>query len=257
MDYTKQRSSTDDSLLPSSTESAETTDTLLEKSTSPYREKTLPFWREHVKIVIVTGTAFFFLFAFSAILFESNRKLEKQLQSSLVYSPANEALKWTVVEWVHDDGAQGDYVGEPRPVLEKAWRDIFDSMFSHPSACWAVCLRRNNPTQVMNVRLSKQDLVAVGRLKDAVALPDGSGDVGIITYNWKQGSLKPKATATTHQCADWSRITQWSSSRSFNMTVPGYIVNPSLGPIIKEGQEEGLAVGIPEHDVDVDVDALS
>ncbi|KAG5288606.1 DUF3328 superfamily domain-containing protein [Histoplasma capsulatum var. duboisii H88] len=293
MDYTKQRSSTDDSLLPSSTESAETTDTLLEKSTSPYREKTLPFWREHVKIVIVTGTAFFFLFAFSAILFESNRKLEKQLQSSLVYSPANEALKWTVVEWVHDDGAQGDYVGEPRPVLEKAWRDIFD---------------------IMNVRLSKQDLVAVGRLKDAVALPDGSGyagtlnvfhelhciwwlykyvhkdhyfegatpheqaimklhshhclnylrksamchsDVGIITYNWKQGSLKPKATATTHQCADWSRITQWSSSRSFNMTVPGYIVNPSLGPIIKEGQEEGLAVGIPEHDVDVDVDALS
>ncbi|KKZ64330.1 hypothetical protein EMCG_09714 [[Emmonsia] crescens] len=296
MDFRKQRrASNDDLSFPSSTESAATTDTLLEKSLSPYREKNLPFWREHIKIVLVTGTAFLFLFAFSAIVFESNRKLEKQLQSSLIYSPANEALKWNVVEWEHDDGAQGDYVGEPRPVLEKAWRDIFD---------------------IMNVRLSEEDLMAVGRLEDAVALPDGSGyagtlnvfhelhciwwlykyvhkdhyfegatpqeqaimklhshhclnylrksamchsDVGVITYNWKQGSLKPKATATTHQCADWSHITQWSSSRSFNMTKPGYIVNPSLGPIFKEGEAEGLAVGIPEHEVDVDVnvDAIS
>ncbi|OAX82926.1 hypothetical protein ACJ72_02714 [Emergomyces africanus] len=292
MDFGKQRRSNDDSPLPASTESAEATDTLLEKSSS-YRDKKIPFWREHIKIVFVTGIAFLLLFAFSAIVFENYRILEKQFQSSLIYSPAKEALKWNVVEWEHDDGAQGDYVGEPRPVLEKAWRDIFD---------------------IMNVRLSEQDLKAVGRLEDAVALPDGSSyagtlnvfhelhciwwlykyvhkdhyfeganpheqaimklhshhclnylrksamchsDVGIITYNWKQGSLKPKATATIHQCADWSRITEWSSSRSFNMTKPGYIVNPRLGPIFTEGQEEGLPVGIPEHDVDVDVDSIS
>ncbi|ODH46887.1 hypothetical protein GX48_07030 [Paracoccidioides brasiliensis] len=293
MDLGKQRPTYDDS-LPSSSESAGTTDTLLEKSSALYRENKLPFWREHIKIVLVTGIAFLFLFAFSAIAFENNRKLEKKLQSSLIYSPANEALKWNVVEWKHDDGAQGDYVGEPRPALEKAWKDIFD---------------------IMNVRLSEDDLQAVGRLKNAVALPDGSGyagtlnvfhelhcvrwlykfvhkdhyfkgataheeaimelhshhclnylrksamchgDVGIITYNWKRGSLKPSATATTHQCADWSRITQWSSSRSINMTKPGYIVNPVLGPIFKEGEVEGLAVGIPEHDIggDVDVDAV-
>ncbi|EEH37762.2 hypothetical protein PAAG_00683 [Paracoccidioides lutzii Pb01] len=294
MDLGKQRPTYDDSSLPSSSESAGTTDTLLEKSSALYHEKKLPFWREHIKIVLVTGIAFLFLFAFSAIVFENNRKLEKKLQSSLIYSPANEALKWNVVEWKHDDGAQGDYVGEPRPALEKAWKDIFD---------------------IMNVRLSEDDLQAVGRLKNAVALPDGSGyagtlnvfhelhcvrwlhkfvhkdhyfkgataheeaimklhshhclnylrksamchgDVGIITYNWKRDSLKPSATATTHQCADWSRITQWSSSRSINMTKPGYIVNPVLGPVFKEGEVEGLAVGIPEHDIggDVDVDAV-
>lgn len=55
----------------------------------------------------------------------------------VMLAPANEALKWNVVEWEHDDGAQGDYVGEPRPVLEKAWRDIFDSAFSQSSARWA------------------------------------------------------------------------------------------------------------------------
>ncbi|EEQ88549.2 uncharacterized protein BDCG_03669 [Blastomyces dermatitidis ER-3] len=292
MECREQKHSNDDSSLPSSTESADTTDTLLEKPLARYHENTLPFWREHIKTVLATGTAFFFLAAFSAIVFENNIKLQRKLQSSLIYSPANEALKWNVVEWEHDDGAHGDYVGEPRPVLERAWRDIFD---------------------IMNVRLSKHDLVSVGRLEDAVELPDGSGfagtlnvfhelhciwwlykyvhkdhyfegatpheqaimklhshhclnylrktamchsDVGIITYNWKQGTLKPKATATTHQCADWNRITEWASSRSFNMTTPGYIVNPTLGPIFKEGEEQGLAVGMPEHDVDVDVDAI-
>ncbi|KAL2386486.1 hypothetical protein RJZ90_000623 [Blastomyces dermatitidis] len=102
MECREQKHSNDDSSLPSSTESADTTDTLLEKPLARYHENTLPFWREHIKTVLATA-------------------------------PANEALKWNVVEWEHDDGAHGDYVGEPRPVLERAWRDIFDSGFSRPS----------------------------------------------------------------------------------------------------------------------------
>ncbi|KAK2752395.1 hypothetical protein FQN55_007435 [Onygenales sp. PD_40] len=287
MDQKSQRS-IDETSLPSSMDSADTTDTLLEKPSPLYNTRKLPFWREHLILVLSTGLVFFFLFAFSAIVFENNRKLERKLQSSLIYSPANEALKWEVVEWEHDDGAQGDYVGEPRPVLEKAWKDIFD---------------------IMNVRISEDDLKAVDRLENAVRLPDEPnyvgtlnvfhelhciwwlykyvhmdhyftdatphqrgimklhshhclnylrksamchGDVGIITYNWMPDSRKPNATATTHQCADWEQITEWSSARAVNMTRPGYLVHPSLGPVFREGEKEELAVGIPPHDVDVD-----
>ncbi|KAK2800715.1 hypothetical protein FQN50_008025 [Emmonsiellopsis sp. PD_5] len=273
MDQKSQRS-IDETSLPSSMDSADTTDTLLEKPSGPYNTRKLPFWREHLILVLSTG-----------LLFQALADITHPSTA-----PANEALRWEVVEWEHDDGAQGDYVGEPRPVLEKTWKDIFN---------------------IMNVRISEDDLKAVDRLENAVRLPDEPsyvgtlnvfhelhciwwlykyvhmdhyfadatphqrgvmklhshhclnylrksamchGDVGIITYNWMPNSRKPNATATTHQCADWERITEWSSARAVNMTRPGYLVHPSLGPVFREGEKEELAVGIPPHDVEGDVD---
>ncbi|THC91029.1 hypothetical protein EYZ11_009511 [Aspergillus tanneri] len=207
-------------------------------------------------------------------------------------APANEVLEWHSVEWASADGesrdgAHGDYVGEPRPVLEKAWGDIFD---------------------VMNVRISEEDLRAVERLEGAVALPDGGyvgslnifhelhcvwwmykfvhadhyfegatrkqhaimkihahhclnilrqsamchGDVGLITYNWNPDVLKPDATATMHQCANWDRITEWARARAVNITKPGVLVHPNLGTVFKEGDKEELAVGMPPVEIDPD-----
>jgi hypothetical protein len=47
-----------------------------------------------------------------------------------IIAPANEAIEWKITEWAHVDDAEGKYVGEPTPALEKAWEDIFDGTSS-------------------------------------------------------------------------------------------------------------------------------
>ncbi|PNY23873.1 Uncharacterized protein TCAP_06185 [Tolypocladium capitatum] len=176
-----------------------------------------------------------------------------KLDRSDLYSPANEAVDWSVQEFNSGDGLHGDFVGEPRPALEKAWGDLLGPM---------------------NIRLSWQDVAAFGREKEAVALSDGSGyagtlnafhelhcideywpgidaeqkrknkshsnhcinalrkfamchgDVGLVIYSWQPGALKPGANGTAHTCVDWPRLHAWSRERSFDMFQPGLIVHP-------------------------------
>jgi len=55
------------------------------------------------------------------------------------------------------------------------------------------------------------------------------GDVGIVTYKWGQGSRKPYAAATSHQCIDFDALTDWTNNRTIDMFKPGFLVHPTLG----------------------------
>ncbi len=55
------------------------------------------------------------------------------------------------------------------------------------------------------------------------------GDVGMVTYNWDPQTVKPKASATAHQCIDWQRLADWTADRTVDMFKPGYLVHPTLG----------------------------
>ncbi|KUJ19760.1 uncharacterized protein LY89DRAFT_772311, partial [Mollisia scopiformis] len=74
-------------------------------------------------------------------------------------APANEVLRWDVHHFNLGDGLSSPYSGYPTPELDEAWDKLLGNM---------------------NIRLSLEDLEAVGRVEDAVELPDGSGYAGTL-----------------------------------------------------------------------------
>ena len=55
------------------------------------------------------------------------------------------------------------------------------------------------------------------------------GDVGIVTYQWKDGQQKPSASATAHKCINWERLVEWTDERTVDMFAPGAIIYPDIG----------------------------
>lgn len=55
------------------------------------------------------------------------------------------------------------------------------------------------------------------------------GDVGIITYQWKDFNSKPDANGTAHKCINWKRLVEWTAERTVDMFAPGIISHPRLG----------------------------
>jgi len=220
--------------------------------------------------------AIFLTYTILATLALDSRTKTVQQSRNLLYSPANEVLRWQLHQFHSGDGHEGPYSGYPRPELEEAWENLLGNM---------------------NVRLSLKDLKAFNREEDAVQLPDGSGyagtlniyheihcvkwmhtymyqehyypnlddaqreenrlhsehclnhlrksaichgDVGIVTYKWGQGSRKPYAAATSHQCIDFDALTDWTNNRTIDMFKPGFLVHPTLGPVYNEGEGKGL-----------------
>ncbi|KAK3309286.1 uncharacterized protein B0T15DRAFT_500971 [Chaetomium strumarium] len=74
-------------------------------------------------------------------------------------APANEAIDWSVQEFDSGNGLHGNFIGPPRPALEKAWAELL---------------------RPMNLRLGREDIVAYHREGNAVALSDGSGYAGSL-----------------------------------------------------------------------------
>lgn len=54
-------------------------------------------------------------------------------------------------------------------------------------------------------------------------------DVGIITYQWSPTRLVPIANSTTHQCANWKKLDDWTKKRTIDMMKPGWLIHPSKG----------------------------
>ncbi|KAI1078857.1 hypothetical protein F5B20DRAFT_546464 [Whalleya microplaca] len=194
-----------------------------------------------------------------------------KLNGRLLYSPANDALEWSVQEFNSGDGLTSDYSGPPRPELEKAWADLLGPM---------------------NIRLGQEDVEAFGREKTAVPLSDGSGyagslnvyhelhcvrwlykyvwhdeywpnadekvkkqnkshsehclnalrkfamchgDPGMIIYSFMDWTIKPGANGTAHQCVNWPKLSGWANERAIDIYEPGAIVHPKFGPVYGEG----------------------
>ncbi|KAI1384936.1 uncharacterized protein F4822DRAFT_416741 [Hypoxylon trugodes] len=242
-------------------------DTLLTQDTRKFKQRK-SFWRRHVRAIYV-HIVLFSLYCITVItLVAWNSSLRKEI----LFSPANEVLKWNTGPWPEGDGLTEPYVGYPRPELEKAWEGLLKNM---------------------NIRISKEDVRRFGREETAIPLPDGSGyigtlnvyheihcirwlhkhlyqeiywpqlddiqreknrvhsehclstlrkfaichgDVGLITYSWNPHHVKPTARATEHRCIDWDRFSNWTAERAVNMFEPGYLVHPSLGPAYPDGE---------------------
>lgn len=55
------------------------------------------------------------------------------------------------------------------------------------------------------------------------------GDIGLILYSWHPDFTAPVANATSHQCVDWDRLSDFTSDRSVDMMKPGWLRHPTRG----------------------------
>jgi len=243
-----------------------------ETSTNPRQQRV---WRRHVMAFCVHFIIFLIYSTIAVFALDSPCKVLYQ-NSNLLYSPANEVLRWKLQEFNSGDGTEGPYQGYPRPELEDAWNKLLGNM---------------------NIRLSLEDLKAFNRDEDAVQLPDGSGyigslnvyheihcvkwmhtyvyqeyyypnlddaqreenrlhsehcinqlrksamchgDVGMIPYSWGNNTRKPLAKSTAHQCIDWDSLADWTNERAIDMFKPGLLVHPTMGPVYSEGDVRDL-----------------
>ncbi|PMB69877.1 hypothetical protein BM221_004524 [Beauveria bassiana] len=59
-------------------------------------------------------------------------------------------------------------------------------------------------------------------------------DIGIITYQWTEDRMVPIANSTTHQCANWNKLDDWTKKRSVDMMKPGWLIHPTKGYAYKD-----------------------
>ncbi|KAK2616243.1 hypothetical protein QQS21_000878 [Conoideocrella luteorostrata] len=191
---------------------------------------------------------------------------------SLVDSPANVAGEGSHLEVFPIQGPpHGKYTGEPRPEVDKAWRDLL---------------------QYNNIRVSDDWVERWGRKHEAVKLPDGGylgmlsvfhelhcikrlyqsltpehyfpnatekelhtnrehnkhclevlrmgaqcrGDVSIITHMWTDIDAQPIVNQTApHQCIDFDKVIDYSRKESVDVYQENYIVHPKFGPSFPKG----------------------
>ncbi|CZR59326.1 uncharacterized protein PAC_09218 [Phialocephala subalpina] len=233
-----------------------------------------PLWRRYIQSFCVHLSMFLAYSTLVLLVLKPWSKTAQQIQN-ILYSPANEALRWQIQVFDLGDGV-GPYSGYPRPELEEAWGKLLGNQ---------------------NIRLPLEAVRYFGREEDAVLLPDGSGyvgtlnvfheihcvrwlhkfmyhdhyfpdadntefeanrihaehclnqlratamchgDVGIVPYSWVNDTLKPKAEAISHQCIDFEKLTEWVDERTVDMFEPGLLVHPTLGPVYGEDESKGV-----------------
>ncbi|OHF01977.1 hypothetical protein CORC01_02855 [Colletotrichum orchidophilum] len=165
----------------------------------------------------------------------------------------------------------GKYTGEPRPEVDKAWRDLL---------------------QYNNIRVSEGWVHRWGREREAVKLPDGGylgmlsvfhelhcikrlyqtlspeyyfpnateqeidtnrehnqhclevlrmgaacrGDISIITHMWTDIDAHPIVNQTApHQCVDFDKVMEYSRINTVDVYQDNYIVHPKFGPSFPKG----------------------
>ncbi|KAM0797307.1 hypothetical protein BDR22DRAFT_892409 [Usnea florida] len=128
---------------------------MTEASGNPHRQR---FWRRY--LLPCCAHLFTFLIYSTLVTLALNaRSKSVQSKRNILYSPANNALRWKLHEFHSGDGHEGPFSGYPRPELEEAWEGLLGKM---------------------NVRFSLEDLKVFDREEDAVQLPDGSGYAGTL-----------------------------------------------------------------------------
>ncbi|KAK1637997.1 hypothetical protein BDP81DRAFT_426307 [Colletotrichum phormii] len=220
-------------------------------------------WTLHV-VLITIYTAIF------AISLLPNRSFSGVF--SLIDAPPKAVGEETHLEVFPIQGPpHGKYTGEPRPEVDKAWRDLL---------------------QYNNIRVSEEWVHRWGREHEAVKLPDGGylgmlsvfhelhcikrlyqtlspdyyfpnateqeiatnrehnqhclevlrmgaacrGDISIITHMWTDIDAKPIVNQTApHQCIDFNKVMDYSRDNTVDVYQDNYIVHPKFGPSFPKG----------------------
>ncbi|KAJ3494976.1 hypothetical protein NLG97_g3720 [Lecanicillium saksenae] len=74
------------------------------------------------------------------------------------------------------------------------------------------------------------------------------GDIGLITYIWRDDSVQPVVNATSHQCVNWEKLYGWSQDRAVDMLKPGWLVHPTKGAM--SHQRESFSIDSDETRVE-------
>ncbi|KAM3444987.1 hypothetical protein NHJ13734_000856 [Beauveria thailandica] len=194
------------------------------------------------------------------------------------YSPAAKVLEWKDTKFTLEDHIQdlSIYSGAPSPELDKAWHDLLNSQnvrieaeyFKHhgrekigvavPGSDDYIgtlnvfhelhCIKRLHQfmyTDYYFPDFTKHQL-DMNRLHNEHCLDFlrqsamCHGDVGLITYIWRQDSRLPVVNSTSHQCVNWDRLYGWSQDRAVDMLKPGWLVHPTKGVVYPDGEGDRI-----------------
>ncbi|KAJ6784143.1 hypothetical protein PWT90_04173 [Aphanocladium album] len=189
----------------------------------------------------------------------------------LIQSPASEALEWSETTFVENSFSHGPFSGYPRDEINQNWHDLInaENIIIEPEVIARLgrqdiavadpegrgylgtlnvyhqlhCIKRlwqytypevyrkdQTPAQAEADRLHKEHCFDFLR-QSVMCL----ADVGIITYQWSDDRLVPIANSTTHQCANWNKLDDWTNKRTVDMMKPGWLIHPSKGYAYKDG----------------------
>jgi hypothetical protein len=182
-----------------------------------------------------------------------------------------------------DDQLRGAFAGKPSASIDKAWHDLLDpeniriepEVVEHygrldtaiqipdGSGYMAVlnvyhelhCIKRIHQYMYKEHYFPDLDeeLIELNRkhnehcidyLRQAAMC---HGDIGLMTFEWAPDSRVPVARATTHQCAKWDNIENWSRNRSVDIMKPGWLMHPTLGYAYKDRMPENSIGVISDH----------
>ncbi|KAI1325219.1 hypothetical protein F5Y16DRAFT_401681 [Xylariaceae sp. FL0255] len=224
------------------------------------------------------------LIAFLATYYLSTRYHNSQ---SLIYSPANKAIKYE--QKVYNPSLLGDpeYFGVPSAELDHRWNTLLLPNSVHLTEedrqhyghdlpivqlpdgtyfgqLWVYhelhCLKRlyqyiNSDHYFPNLTDREHEMNrrhtehCLGTLRQGIMC---HGDVTVMPMVWGKSTPIPLGDfSNSHACVNFDKLHEWALERAFtDGKEPGVLVHPKLGPSFPDGQ--GSTIGFSDEDIDKD-----
>ncbi|OAA74699.1 oligopeptide transporter [Akanthomyces lecanii RCEF 1005] len=112
---------------------------------------------------------------------------------------------------------------QDRSPEEDVIQRLMGSMHEHPRAATLHSTWRELRASAKALGADKENLAIIGCTTSAMC----HGDIGLITYIWRQDSLQPVVNVTSHQCVNWEKLYDWSQDRAVDMLKPGWLIHPT------------------------------
>ncbi|OAA74189.1 oligopeptide transporter [Cordyceps fumosorosea ARSEF 2679] len=213
----------------------------------------------------------------------------------IAYSPAASVIEWSETKFTLEDHIQdlSIYSGAPSEELDKAWHDLLNTQnvrveaeyFKHhgrekigvgvPGSTDYIgtlnvfhelhCIKRLHQFMYPDYYFSDftQHQMDMNRLHNEHCLDFlrqsamCHGDIGLITYIWRQDSRLPVVNSTSHQCVNWDKLYAWSEDRAVDMLKPGWLVHPTKGIVYPDGEGDRIEPASSTDSDETHVEALA
>ncbi|KAJ6784142.1 hypothetical protein PWT90_04172 [Aphanocladium album] len=250
---------------------------LLEKGPSgALREGERSLWREPTFLIFQGALLSLYLLVLALVA--ASKAPSCRGEHGAPYSPATNVIEYRDTQFTLEDHIQdlSIYSGAPSPELDKAWHDLLNSQnvrveskyYKHygrekigvavPGSADYIgtlnvfhelhCIKRLH--QFMYPEYYFPDFtkhqLEMNRLHNEHCLDFlrqsamCHGDIGLITYIWREDSIQPVVNATSHQCINWDKLYGWSQDRAVDMLKPGWLMHPTKGTVYPEGEGDRI-----------------
>ncbi|KAJ4297957.1 hypothetical protein N0V90_005856 [Kalmusia sp. IMI 367209] len=203
-------------------------------------------------------------------------KTHQASSSSLVYSPAHEAVRFRKQSFDAELVIESDYIGDPTPATDHAWHVLLGNMnIAVPAsdlqkintksiqvpgepgmyiAGLSVyhelhCLKRLRQHTWIDVYFPNQTAEdarlqrlhtdhCIDVLRQAILC---RADVSLFTLQWSENSTAPRADFShEHQCVDWEALDAWAGERAVPEEKMKHLEHPTHGPAFPNGHGSRL-----------------